>query len=487
MNLQEKPLNLQEKPLGTAEFAQRRDELIRLGQEQLWRFWDKLNAEEKENLQGQLQKLDLAIFTQLESLPIGRPAASVSLAGLEPPPYVPLPRTEAEQRQQLEAANRGEEAMHNGQVAVIIVAGGQGSRLGFQGPKGTMPIGPITGRTLFQYHFEKIQAMEKRYRCRLPVYIMTSETNHQQTRDFLQRNRHFGKDPSSVILFPQRMLPVFDENKKALLAAKDRLLLAPDGHGGLLDAIRHYQLDVDLQRRGVEYLFYFQVDNPLVQICDPVFIGRHLQQGAEMSAKTVYKSHAREKLGAVGVLNGRMQVIEYSEMTQELENRRGADGRWVFGQGSIAIHLFSVSFLRRLITAGIRLPYHVAHKKVACVDEPGRPVQAMAYKLEQFIFDAMPFADRVMIMETDRQNDFSPIKNEMGDDSAETAVRDLTRLSARWLEKCGIALRRDERGEYQQQIEISPLFAINENELMEKLRGVSLPETDILLEPPLPN
>jgi len=462
-------------------YQQAMEKLAHLQQEHVLRFWDDLDDEQQQSLLHQIAELDknlLSTFTQmikdLESAKHYQPGT------LEPMSVIPIPSTQEQQNDYDWAYKVGEQAIGSGKVGAILVAGGQGTRLGFDGPKGTFPVGPITGRTLFQYHTEKLLALEKRYNTTIPFYIMTSEANDQQTREFFRKNSYFGKSPDSFIFFQQGMLSPIDENGKLFLEEKWKIARSPDGHGGLLKALRKNHLITDMATRGVEYLFYFQVDNVLVKICDPAFIGYHVLHNSEMSAKTVYKRSPEEKLGNIGTIDGKVVTIEYTELSKEEKEATTADGRLKFGQGSIAIHVFSRSFFERLTTENIDLPYHLAHKKITHIDALGRRIKPEApngYKFEQFIFDAFPFARNVMVMETDRSQDFSPIKNASGEDSPETARQDLRNLFTSWLKEIGVEVPEDVKN-----IEISPLYALNVRDLKQKLPKDFTFHGDLLLE-----
>jgi UDP-N-acetylglucosamine/UDP-N-acetylgalactosamine diphosphorylase len=457
-----------------------------LGQDAVLRFWPELDDSEKESLLEQLAQLDdeflSGIRERIWPLAEQHPA---NLDGLTPLEHIPLPRSESERNIWAHARERGEALLAEGAVAALVVAGGQGTRLGYPGPKGMFPIGPISGRSLFQYHIEKILVLEKRYGRPLPFYVMTSPGNHQETMDYFAENCYFGKDPESVVFFPQRMLPVFDVRGQLLLETNHALSLSPDGHGGLLYALRKHRILADMHRRGTKQLYYFQVDNVLAQIADPVFLGFHDLGAAEMSAKTVCKRDPSEKLGNIGRLDGVCKVIEYTELPEEKKRAISKEGALVFGQGSIGIHLFSVDFLERLAQHNVELPYHIALKKMISVEDQS-PAQAPgglnAVKFEQFIFDAFAFADRIEVLETERRQEFSPIKNKEGEDSPAAARRDLCELFAKWLEQCGLPPPRHPDGALAVRVEISPLIATSAGELAQKVpAGLDL-NKDILLE-----
>ena len=287
----------------------------------------------------------------------------------------------------------------------------------------------------------------------------------------------------AVRFFVQGQLPAVDRrNGKILLADRDRLALSPDGHGGTILALaaggpdgRPSCLD-EMADRGIRTLFYFQVDNPLVQICDPSYLGIHLAAEAEISFKIVEKVRPDEKVGVVVRRGDRALVIEYSDLPPALAERREADGRLQLWAGSIAIHCFDLAFLRRLSTEGGRLPEHRALKKVPHLDDRGaliEPSEPNAVKFETFIFDALPLADRFAIVETDRPTEFEPLKNASGPDSPASVRQRMSDLSADWLEQAGVRIERRSDGTVPFGIEISPLFALSPSDLKGKVEAGS--------------
>lgn len=388
-----------------------------------------------------------------------------------------LPRTDGDRVARRHAAEVGEAALSRGEVAVVIVAGGQGTRLGFDGPKGTFPIGPVSAASLFQIHAEKIVALGRRFKKPIPLYVMTSPENHLATVEFFKAYENFGLE--HVRFFTQGRMPAVDrQTGQVLLAQPGRIALSPDGHGGTIAALAANGSDGglscldEMREQGIRTVFYFQVDNPLVQIADPASIGLHLQTGAEISFKVVEKVLPEEKVGLVVEIDGRPQVIEYSDLSTELAERREPDGSLELWAGSIAIHLFDRTFLERLAAGGGRLPFHRAIKKVPHVDEQGRivePESPNAVKFETFIFDALPLAERYCLIETDRALEFEPLKNATGPDSPATVRQRMSDLFAGWLEHAGVTILRRSDGTVPFGIEISPLFALDAAELKAKL------------------
>ena len=375
-------------------------------QDHLLRWWPLLAPAQQSALGRQLAAVNFNLIQELFQTS-QQPPIRPNLGAIRQAPVLELPQAFEEWELRERAATRGEAALRAGQVAVVLVAGGQGTRLGFDGPKGTYSIGPVSGKSLFQIHAEKVLALDRRYETSIPLYIMTSPENDAATRAFFDEHRFFGLQPAQVRFFPQGMMPAVDKNTgRLLLAAPDQLALSPNGHGGTLQALADQGHLTDMVRCGIKFLCYFQVDNPLVKVADPAYLGQHMDASAEMSLKVVRKAGPDEKVGVFVEVEGKPQVLEYTELPKELAERRTADGRLEIWAGSIAIHLFDVEFLARLASTGRMLPYHRAIKKVPCIDDHGevvKPEAPNAIKFEMFIFDAIPLARRVWAVETDRR------------------------------------------------------------------------------------
>ncbi len=462
-----------------------RQSLGAIGQSGVFRFYDKLDEKGKEQLTRQLSALDAPALAKLVDEYVKQKPHMTLPANLAPVkvfPRTPEPNQKALYNQ---AREQGDSLLRAGKVAAFLVAGGQGTRLGFDGPKGEYPITPIRAKPLFQVFAEQLLAQERIFERRVPWYIMTSDVNDDATRAFFKQHDYFGYESEDVIFFQQGMIPAFNDGGDMLLAALDSLALSPDGHGGSLRALRKSGALADMRRRGVEHLSYFQVDNPLVHCIDPLFIGLHAIAGSEMSSKTIPKAGPLEKVGNFVFGDGSVQVIEYSDLPEELARQTNPDGSLRFNAGSIAIHVLDVSFIERLTADGnLRLPWHRAEKKVPYVDATGalvKPDKPNAVKLEQFVFDAIPLAKNAMVYETDRAEEFSPVKNAEGVDSAVSCRRDQVRRAARWLSAAGVKIPlRD--GEPAAKIEISPLYAENEEELHDLSPSVTIvPNSEVYL------
>ena len=442
------------------------------GQGHVLRWWDELSPAGRAQLMEQLRRVELdglrALIAdvradRINAAPAGRP---------ELPDYVRLPATPEEKSAREKARAAGERLFRAGKVAAVMVAGGQGTRLGFDAPKGTFPIGPVSGRSLFQVHAERIRAARRRYGGALPWYIMTSDATDRPTKDYFEKHAWFGLPREDVRFFQQRMIPALDRSFRLVLVAKDQILLSPNGHGGALPALAESGMLDDMERRGIEEISYFQVDNGLAPAADPVFLGCHSLAGAEMSSKALWKREPEERLGAFVRVGDTIVVREYSDLTREQMHERTAGGQLLYGLGSIALHVFRVDFVRRETQSGFRLPFHLAEKSSPFLDESGalaQPKDKNVYKFETFIFDALRDARRTVVLEVRREEEFSPLKNATGADSPETCRRDMSALCASRLEQAGARVPRDERGAPRYPIEISPLFALDAAELAGKV------------------
>jgi UDP-N-acetylglucosamine/UDP-N-acetylgalactosamine diphosphorylase len=347
------------------------------------------------------------------------------------------------------------------------------------------PVGPVSNKTLFQLHAEKILALSRRYGEPLSLLVMTSPATHEETVAFFQEQRNFGFDSQRVRFFCQGTMPALDfDSGRLLLEAPDRLALSPNGHGGVLAALRDADLFRELDGCGVRTIFYFQVDNALTNLADVVFLGRHLAQRAEASSKVLPKRHPKEKMGNFVLVDGRCSIIEYSDLPDEwatmpdphpqpLSRGERGDTQLFFWGGNAAIHLFDVAFLRSLSQQAEGIPWHLARKKVPFLATDGaiaQPERENALKFERFIFDVLPLADRWTVEATTRDRDFEPLKNLSGDDSPDTVRRALIHQAATWLEQAGVAVPRDPHGQPVHPVEISPLVALDAEELKRKLR-----------------
>jgi UDP-N-acetylglucosamine/UDP-N-acetylgalactosamine diphosphorylase len=431
------------------------------GQEHLLAFWDELDEADRRALADQIGSVDFGLIDRLYRAAHCAENWAELASRAEAPPALRL-NDPHNRFSPAEARRRGDEALAAGQLGVILVAGGQGTRLGFDHPKGMYPIGPVSRATLFQILLEKIVARARQHGVRIPLYLMTSPATHAETVQYLKANDYFGLAAQDVNIFCQGTMPaVHAQTGRLLLADKANLFLSPDGHGGLLAALAASGGLDEMRRRDIRQLFYLQVDNPLVVMCDPEFVGYHLLSQSEISTQVVRKRRSRDKVGNVVMVDGRMRIIEYSDLNplgDEIVERLGSDGTPIFWAGNTAVHVIETAFLERAARSDTALPFHVARKAVPHVDSTGRPVvpdEPNAIKFERFIFDLLPEARIGIVMEVDEQRIFAPVKNGPGErrDSPETVRAQMIALHRQWLEAAGCRVQPGVA------VEISPLFA----------------------------
>jgi len=445
-------------------------------QSHLLAFWEQLDATQRRNLLAQIEQLDFPKIDDWVANFVKKPASAAIPADFAPAQsYGPVPTSPEQERKYGKAIELGKKLISAGKVAAFVVAGGQGTRLGFDGPKGNFPISPVKNKTLFQIFAESITAVSKKYQTICPWYIMASPLNYAQTREIFRSDDYYGLRESDVFIFQQGTLPNFGFDGRILLAGKDKIACSPDGHGGSFKALYRSGALEDMKRRGIEFVSYFQVDNPLVNIFDPLFIGLHALDGAEMSSRAVVKIGPKEKVGNFCLVDGKVTVIEYSDLPDELAERRNPDGSLVFGLGSIAIHIINTSFVEKLIVRGCSLPLHRAIKKIPHIDRDGKlvePAEPNGIKLESFVFDALPLASKSVILQTLRSEEFGPVKNASGINSAETARQMMVARAAGWLESAGVTVPRKPDGSVDCLIEIAPSFALEKDDIKAKLSRI---------------
>ncbi len=452
-------------------------QLAAIRQNSVLRFENELDPPQRQKLEAQLQALDLNLINHLTETYVRHKPQIALPRNIQPAIAFPQHPDPANASLYKQARQAGLQLVRDGKVAAFLVAGGQGTRLGYDGPKGEYPITPIKSKPLFQVFAEQLLAWSRDAGRSIPWYLMTSDVNDAPTREFFQKNGYFGYNPADLFFFQQGMMPAFSTDGTMLLSSKDSLALSPDGHGGSLRALDRSGALADMQKRGIEHLSYFQVDNPLVHCIDPLFLGLHHLTGSEMSSKTIPKAGPLEKVGNFVIADGALQVIEYSDLPGELAAQTNPDGSLRYNFGSIAIHALRVSFIQRLNSGGkLSLPWHRADKKVPYIDDDGqliKPDRINAVKLEQFVFDAIPLAKNPIVYTTDRAEEFSPVKNAEGMDSPATSRRDQSRRAARWLQSAGVQVPEKDH-EPNATLEISPLYAVSEEQLKQRAPKVTI-------------
>lgn len=362
---------------------------------------------------------------------------------------------------EMEASGRA--AYMNGEVSVLLVAGGDGSRLGFNQPKGCYPVGPVSEDTLYQKIAEKILSASLKFGHDIPFVIMTGPGTDKPTREYFAANSNFGLKPEQVFIFQQDTLPTVDVDGKLLLKGPGELLTNPNGHGGSVDGMMKSGALDYLMERGIKDIVYIQVDNALAPIFDPFAVGLRRQLNADIVNKGLAKVDAEEKMGALVKVGGHDGVVEYSDLSSEQKHMKNPDGSLLFGIGNVAAHVVGVDFLDSLRSSHFHLPYHEARKEVSAwkgaFDSAGQPIveKTPGIKREMFFFDTMAHAECVCV-EVSRPQEFAPIKNASGQDSPESSRKLMNAEYHRWCEESGVKVADHVV------IEVSPLFAANAEE-----------------------
>lgn len=448
------------------------DKVSSAGQAHIIKYWNELSDIQKDKLIKQIESIDFESLEQMYREKVSANKSPDNKGVLEPIDIIRTPGTSQEVAYAEDAFKKGQELLRAGKVATVLVAGGQGSRLGFDGPKGIYPISPIKKKSLFELHAEKILALNHYYHTNIPWYIMTSKVNDSETKKYFEDNKYFGLKSENVFFFIQGMLPAMDENGKLILDSKHHIFENPDGHGGIFKALKDSGALDDMNERNIEEIFYFQIDNVLVKICDPYFLGYHRLAHSEMSAKVVAKRDPYEKVGVIGKVDGKPTVIEYSDLPKSEMEALDADGNLKYNGGSIAIHVLNIEFIEKITSKLIKLPFHVAHKKINYIDQNGdliEPEESNGYKFEKFIFDALPYAENVIVMEVERAEEFSPVKNENGKDSPFTAEKDLNNFYGKILSRLGVDIPLNNEGNVSIPIEMNPEYLLDINTLKNKI------------------
>ena len=401
----------------------------------------------QEKLRAQVESLDWEeLATALEECILKKNQNSIP-SEYGPASYLPsTPATIEQEELYAQAYQHGEELIRSGKIAAFTVAGGQGTRLGYDGPKGTLPVSPIKNKPLFQLFAEQIRGVAEKYETVIPWYIMCSPLNLEATISHFEENSYYGLAKEDIKFFAQGVMPATDFEGNLLLASEDSLALSPNGHGGSLKALIDSGSIKDMADREIQHVSYFQVDNPLVSTINPLFIGLHDLQKSDMSSRSLTKTGPFEKLGNFVSIGDRISIIEYSDLPEEKALEKDESGQIKYRAGSPAIHILRRDFIEQFASGEIKLPYHRAEKKVAHVDQNGQlvtPDQPNAVKFETFVFDALPFAKNPLILEADREEEFSPVKNMTGVDSLESSRADQIQKAKNWILKAGHKYRED--------------------------------------------
>ncbi|WP_298868254.1 UDPGP type 1 family protein [uncultured Gimesia sp.] len=440
-------------------------------QTHLVQWWESLNEQQQDELTAQIRSINFAQTERLYSPEHSSKAEESPAEKAEratcPANVIRLKDRTKPKTETAQTIQAGNQLLAEGKVGAILVAGGQGSRLGFQHPKGMYPAGPVKQTSLFQMLVEQLIARSRIAGNPICYFIMTSDATHDETIAYFKQHQNFGLQTNQLYFFKQGTMPAVDAHSgQILLEEKHQIAVSPDGHGGTLKALKNSGLFEVMQKKGIEYLYYHQVDNPTAIVCDPEFLGYHLQHQAEVSVKVVSKRTPDEKMGIVCDVDNQTQIIEYSDLPIHISEQVDQAGDLLHWAGSTAIHIFNRSFLENIASDDDLLPFHQAKKKVPFIDSSGTqvsPTEPNAIKFERFIFDVLPVAKTVLVYEIDRFREFNPLKNADGPDSPQTVHTALSQIYSQWFQACGFEIPPGTA------VEISPLIALDESELKTKI------------------
>lgn len=452
------------------------------GQGHVFQFFQELSSSEQEAFLQQLSKIQVAEVTAVGKKALSGEATTQAACQFEPLPQEVIGDATSESRE--EWYKLGLDLISKNQVAVILMAGGQGTRLGSSDPKGCYDIGLPSHKSLFQLQAERIVRLQAlatnsgNNEAVIPWYIMTSGPTDAPTRQFFKDHDYFGLKEENVIFFEQGVMPCFTLEGKFMLQEKGKLAIAPDGNGGIYSALHREGVIRSLKERGIRYSHCYCVDNSLARVADPVFIGYCASRQTDCGIKVVPKAKPEEPVGVVARRDGKYGVVEYSEISQELANLRLENGKLAFGDANIANHFFSTEFLERVPSFADELEYHIASKKIPYIDittgECIKPTKPNGVKLERFVFDVFGHSKAFSVLQVDRADEFSPLKNGPGAgvDCPETSRADILKQAERFIQAAGGKCDGFE-------IEISPLLSYG-GENLTALRGETVKKSSIL-------
>ena len=380
-----------------------------------------LNNKQQEELEKQIENID---FEQLKSLyESTKEEKCIEEKKIEHIPYTD--KTKLTKEEQLSLFEIGEQVIKQGHYAVITMAGGQGTRLGHNGPKGTYALDTINGKKyIFEIIIDRLKKAEKQYNVTIPWYVMTSKENHQDTILFLEKNNYFGHNKDKIKFFKQGELPLIDTQGKIILDENAKIKEAADGNGGIYEALSKSGMLQELKQNQIEWIFISGIDNILSNFVDPILLGLTIKENNVIASKSVAKANPQEKVGVFCKMNGKPKIIEYIDLPEEMAEELDENGELMYGEVNIGTYLYNRSVLENLANA--KLPYHAAFKKSGYLNANGKfiePDEPNVFKFETFIFDAFTRYDDMTIMRVKREDEFAPVKNRTGNDSPETAVK----------------------------------------------------------------
>ena len=395
------------------------DLLKEYNQDHIINLYNKLDETKKQELVDQINKIDFHQIMELYDNT--KKEIEIKENKIESISYLDKEKLSKEQKDELD--HLGEEVIRNGEYAVVTMAGGQGTRLGHTGPKGTFKLDVYgKGKYLFDILADNLKEANKKYDIVIPWYIMTSKENNKETVEFLEKNNYFGYGKSNVTIFMQNELPLIDTDGKLLISKSLKIKEASDGNGGTYASLRESGCLADMKEKGIKWIFIGGVDNVLLKMVDVTLIGTAIKEGVQIASKSVVKANPHEKVGVFCKMNGHPKVIEYAELPEKMAEERDKDGELKYGESNIMCHLYTIEAIEKISKE--TLMYHSAFKKNSYLDETGKeiiPQEPNSYKFESFIFDAFEVFDDMAILRVKREEEFAPVKNKEGADSPKTA------------------------------------------------------------------
>ena len=395
------------------------DVLKLYNQEHIIKLLNTLDEVKKEELLDQIEKIDFHQIMELYDNT--KKEIEIKDKKIEAIGYLDKEKISKNEKEKYDEI--GEEIIRKGQYAVVTMAGGQGTRLGHTGPKGTFKLDVYgKGKYLFEILSENLKEANQKYETTIPWYIMTSKENNEETASFLEKNNYFGYPKDSVKLFIQGELPLVDTEGKVLINKDMKIKEASDGNGGVFSSLRTAGMLSDMKERNIKWVFIGGVDNVLLKMVDPTLLGLTIDNNMEIGSKSVVKANPHERVGVFCKMNGHPKVIEYSELPEKMAEEVDSNGELVFGESNILCHLFSINAIEEMSKE--TLMYHSAFKKNSYIDEDGKeviPSEPNSYKFESFIFDSFEFFDDMAVLRVKREDEFAPVKNKEGADSPKTA------------------------------------------------------------------
>lgn len=449
--------------------------LCEYNQEHLLRFFEELSDEEKDSLLNQILSIDFNLINSLYKKTINHEKDKKQL---DLQPLKAYEWDDIDNEEKVKLYDIGIERIKKGKVAIVLLAGGQGTRLGHSGPKGTLDIGLPSHKSLFQLQCECLINISRKCGIFINWYIMTSHINHRETVSFFNDNNYFNYPKENITFFKQGMLPTIDCDGKIFLQERGKVSMSPDGNGGCFLSLRDKGILTEMKDKGIEWIFFNGVDNALVKVADPYFLGFTVKTGLSAGSKVVAKKDPNEKTGILCYQNGRPAIVEYTELPVELKQKTDGDGNLAYDNANILNHLLKLEVIEEFLN--YEIPFHVAHKRIPYINDNGdleHPNYPNGFKFESFIFDIFSYVSDMATIKVRRREEFAPVKNKEGEDTPLTSKNLVLDLHKKWLINNGV----DSRLLYGKTVEISPLTSYYGENIEKGIIMDKLQQSDIIL------